>query len=579
MSKKRRKPRARKAHRRAPSRPPPTASAFLPTTPQALAARGWQELDILLLSGDAYLDHPANGAALLGRFLEAQGYRVGLLAQPDWRRPESVTLLGRPRLCCGISAGCLDSMLAHYTAFRKKRRDDANSPGGRAGLRPNRAVTVYANLVRSAFPGLPLLIGGIEASLRRLAHYDFWTDKLRRSLLLDTRADLLLYGMAETALLDALDRLERGTGLEGIPGTAWTGRNPPADAVFLPTRQAMEEDRHLLLEATLAVEAQVQARSPRLAQAEGKQVVIVEPPPEPLATAELDALYALPFTREPHPAYHEPIPAAAMLRDSLTAVRGCGGGCTFCSLALHQGRRLRSRSAASLEAEAAALARQPAFSGTLTDVGGPTANAWASRCRRDPETCQRRSCYSPTPCPALELEQGAYLKLLQRLRAVPGVKHVRVASGLRHDLALQDAGVAEAFVRDFVGGQLKLAPEHSAPAVLALMGKSDFALFERFRTLFTRASRDAGKEQYIVPYIMSAFPGCTVADMEALAAWFRRQGWQPQQVQCFIPTPGTVATALYYAGCDLDGKAIHVARSDRERLVQHHCLTGEGKGR
>ncbi len=561
---------------RAPPRPAPPRPAapdrrrFLPVNRADLAARGWDEIDVLLISGDAYADHPSFGVPLLGRVLEAAGYRVGIVAQPRWDSPDDIARLGRPRLFCGISAGCLDSMLAHYTAFRKKRSEDAYTPGGQAGRRPNRACIVYSNLVRQAFPGLPIILGGIEASLRRAAHYDFWSDALRRSLLFDAKADLILYGMAETGIVEAARRLERGEALAGLPGSAWIG-TPPAGAVELPSYEAMQARPQALMKATLAIEQQVHHGAPVLFQAHGQRALVLTPPAEPTA-AEFEGLGDLPFTRDAHPDCDNPIPGLEMVRWSVTAVRGCGGGCSFCSLALHQGRRLRSRSVDSVCREVRAMTAHPEWGGAVSDIGGPTANLWGGSCRSDPRRCQRPSCLSPSVCPHLHLRQGDFVEMLRQARRLPRVSHVRVASGVRHDAALQDLAAARALTTEFVGGQLKLAPEHCVEAVLRLMRKSDFGLFQRFVELFGQASERGGRDQYVIPYVMSAFPGCTQADMKALAAWFRDQGWQPQQVQCFVPTPGTVATAMFYAGCGPSGRPLYVARTDREREDQHRIL-------
>ncbi|MDD5629007.1 MAG: YgiQ family radical SAM protein [Elusimicrobia bacterium] len=545
-----------------------------------MAGLGWTEIDILLVTGDAYVDHPAFGAPLLGRWLRSQGWRVGIVAQPRWDRPDDVARLGRPRLFAGASAGALDSMLAHYTAFRKKRSDDAYTPGGAAGARPNRAAIVYAGLLRRAFPGLPVVLGGIEASLRRAAHYDFWSDSLRRSILLDSKADLLVYGMGERAVSELARRLDRGEDARGIAGTAFMGG--PADVpeaaacARLPSYEEIQTEPKKLMAATLALEAQMRSGSWAL-QAHAQRAVVFAPPAEPLATEELDRLYALPFTRLAHPSYRQAIPAVEMIRSSLTAHRGCAGGCSFCALALHQGRQIASRSRQSLLAEAAELARRPDWDGSVTDLGGPSANMWGARCASEPKACRRSSCLTPSICPHFQDDQAGLLSLLRSLRSVPGVKHLRVASGVRHDLALRCPDYAQALAAEFTGGQLKLAPEHSSEAVLALMRKPSFRVFERFLSLFERESQAAGKEQYVVPYLMSAFPGCTDSDMRALASWLRTRGWKPRQVQCFIPASGTVATAMYFAGIDPEGRRIKVARTDAERLRQHGILA-EGRG-
>lgn len=547
------------------------AVPFLPMTRVEMSARGWSELDVLLVSGDAYVDHPAFGIPLLGRWLEAHGYRVGIIAQPRWDTPEDILRLGRPRLFCGISAGCLDSMLAHYTAFRKKRHDDAYTPGGGSGARPNRASIVYSNLVRAAFPGLPVVLGGIEASLRRHAHYDFWSDALRRSILFDSKADLLVYGMGERAILEITRRLAEGVDLRGIPGSAVCS-DSAGEAILLPAYEAIAQEPRLLLETTRTVETVMHQGRQTLAQAHGEKYVVCYPPAPVLAADELSALYALPFAREAHPAYTAPVPALEMVRWSITAVRGCGGGCSFCSLAQHQGRHLSSRPPASILHEVETLTQTPGWKGIVSDVGGPTANLWGAECQLRDGACRRDSCLSPQKCPQLRLQQSGYLELLRSIRDVPGVRHVFIGSGVRHDLALLDREFCAGLVGEFVSGQLKLAPEHCVERVLGLMRKTDFQLFERFSTLFGELCRECGREQYIIPYVMSAFPGCTAEDMQVLAAWFQARGWRPQQVQCFIPTPGTMATAMYYAGCDLQGRPLYVARSDREREDQHAIL-------
>ena len=540
---------------------------------------------MLLVSGDAYVDHPSFGAALLGRWLVLHGYRVGIVAQPRWTSPQDLLAMGRPRLLAGITAGALDSMLAHYTAFRKKRHDDFYTPGGLAGARPNRACLVYAGIVKQAFPKLPIILGGIEASLRRITHYDFWTDKLRRSILLDAKADMILYGMAERGILAAAQRLRDGLTLQApsIPGAAYIGSPddlpPGADLIELPSHEDILADPAKLMAATLAMEQHVHHGTAYAVHlVEGRSLILT--PPQPLDTEELDQLYALPFTREPHPSYEgRKIPAADMIRFSLTTHRGCGGGCSFCTLAGHQGRTIRSRSAASILKEAESLARNPRFTGSISDVGGPTANMWGAVCSGDPARCQRASCLFPDICPHFVVDQMRLIELLHKVRAVKGVKHVRVASGIRHDLALKDVRYIRALVRDFVGGQLKIAPEHLAEEVLRLMRKPGLKVFEQFLDLFDKECIAAGKQQFVVPYLISAFPGCTPEHMAQLAQWLARRGWRPEQVQCFIPLPGTTAAAMYYAGIDPAGKPIPVARTDADRLKMHHMLLGDDRPR
>ncbi|MGA2497221.1 MAG: YgiQ family radical SAM protein, partial [Tepidisphaeraceae bacterium] len=555
---------------------------------------GWDQLDVLLVSGDAYVDHPSFGISLLGRWLVHHGYRAGIVAQPRWTTPEDILRMGRPRLFAGVSAGAMDSMLAHYTAFRKKRSDDAYTPGGLAGARPNRAAIVYSSLVKQAFPKLPIVLGGIEASLRRITHFDFWTDKLRRSILLDAKADLILYGMAERGILavaerlrDAADRSEVPTDRNvrpggaavladpSIPGAAYIGQESALPAgvpvIHLPSHEEMLADPKRLMAATLAMEQHVHhANAFAVQRVEGKSLILT--PPRPLDNGELDELYTLPFTREPHPWYDKPIPAADMIRFSINSHRGCAGGCSFCTLASHQGRTIRSRSAASILKEAEAMARHPRFTGSISDVGGPSANMWGGHYSDDPAHCRRASCLFPSVCPHFAVDQMRIVELLRQVRTVHGVKHVRVASGVRHDLALKDHEYIRALVREFVGGQLKIAPEHLSDEVLRLMRKPGPKAFEEFLDVFAGECEAAGKEQFVIPYLISAFPGCTTQHMRQLGQWLTRRGWQPQQVQCFIPLPGTVAAAMYYAGIDASGRPIPVARSDAERLQMHYML-------
>ncbi len=573
---------------------------FVPMSAAEMRALGWDGLDVLLITGDAYVDHPSFGCALLARWLIRHGFKTGLIAQPRWDTPDDFLVMGRPRLFAGVSAGALDSLLAHYTAFRKKRHDDAYTPGGKAGARPNRACLVYANLARRAFPGLPVVLGGIEASLRRVSHYDFWTDTLRRPLLMDAKADLLIWGMGERAILECARRLEQGRDLPGIPGTAWIDRldadgrpaNLPetlaaAPGIALPGHERLLAEPEQLLRLTQELERQVHRGDAWAFEPVQGRALVLAPPAAPLSTAEMDELYSLPFCREAHPAYTEPIPAAEMLRTSITSHRGCGGGCSFCSLALHQGRKISSRSAASILAEAKRLGAENMARGkgpvAISDVGGPTANMWQAHCALDAGTaqggaashaggCRRSSCCFPSVCKAFVTPQRKHVELLRAAAALPCVKQVRVASGVRADLALREPDALAAYTGEFTGGQLKVAPEHCAPSVLALMRKPPLAVFEQFLESFARQSRAAGREQYVVPYLMSAFPGCTDEDMRILARWLRQRRWSPRQTQCFIPTPGTIATAMYYCGRDESGEAIYVARSDAARLRQHRIL-------
>ena len=576
---------------------------FVPMSAEEMRALGWDQLDVLLINGDAYVDHPSFGNVLLARWLIHHGFRTGIVAQPGWENTDDLLVMGRPRLFAGVSAGALDSLLAHYTAFRKKRHDDAYTPGGKAGARPNRACLVYANLARRAFPGLPIILGGIEASLRRVSHYDFWTDSLRKPILMDAKADLLIWGMGEKAIIECAQRLDRGEDIRGIPGTAWMNKLdasghpanlPPAlegePWVALPSHDEILADSFQLLKLTQELERQVHRLDAWAFEPVGDRAVVLARPAQPLTTEEMDDLYTLPFTRLAHPRYREAIPSAEMMRTSITSHRGCGGGCSFCSLALHQGRRISSRSEQSILAEARLLGQQNVARGkgpvAISDVGGPTANMWQGHCALDSRTaqndesakprvksaCRRTSCCFPSVCKSFITPQRKHVELLRKVAALPEVKQARVASGVRADLALRDAEALAAYTGEFTGGQLKVAPEHCAPSVLELMRKPSLDVFEAFLESFVRQSRAAGREQYVVPYLMSGFPGCTDEDMRTLSHWLRQRHWNPQQTQCFIPTPGTIATAMFYCGRDELGEQIYVARTDAQRMRQHYIL-------
>ena len=573
---------------------------FVPMSAEEMRALGWDQLDVLLINGDAYVDHPSFGNVLLARWLIRHGFRTGIVAQPGWENTDDLLAMGRPRLFAGVSAGALDSLLAHYTAFRKKRHDDAYTPGGKAGARPNRACLVYANLARRAFPGLPIVLGGIEASLRRVSHYDFWTDALRRPILMDAKADLLIWGMGEKAIIECAQRLDRGEDIRGISGTAWMDKLdasghpaslPPAledePWVALPAHEEILSDPFQLLKLTQELERQVHRLDAWAFEPVGDRAVVLARPAQPLSTEEMDDLYTLPFTRLAHPRYKEAIPAAEMMRTSITSHRGCGGGCSFCSLALHQGRRISSRSEQSILSEARLLGQQNMARGkgpvAISDVGGPTANMWQGHCALDSRhaqgnaspvksVCRRASCCFPSVCKSFITPQHRHVELLRKVAALPEVKQARVASGVRADLALRDADALAAYTGEFTGGQLKVAPEHCAPSVLELMRKPSLDVFEVFLDSFVRQSRAAGREQYVVPYLMSGFPGCTDEDMRTLSRWLRQRHWNPQQTQCFIPTPGTIATAMFYCGRDEMGEPIYVARTDAQRMRQHYIL-------
>ncbi len=568
------------------TRPKPSQSdktelmAFLPMTRAEMEARGWDELDVLLVSGDAYVDHPAFGAAVIGRWLESKGFRVGIIAQPDWRDEQSVQRLGRPRLFVGITAGAVDSMLNLYTAAKKPRSADDYAPGGRRGLRPARATIVYANLVSRAFPGLPVVIGGVEASLRRFVHYDYWDDRIRSSILIDSGADLLVYGMGERAVLEIARRLKsssRRRDLRYIPGTAFLGAEGDlpgvARTLWLPARDEIEGDPAKLVEATLRAAEHVNPWSKMyLAQRDGSRLVVACEPARPLSTEELDALYDLPFTRREHFTYSEPVPALQPVRFSVTVHRGCYGGCSFCGLGMHQGKVIQSRSVESIVREIRRISELPGFRGIITDLGGPTANMYETGCRTPERACRRTSCLYPKPCGNLKTKHDGSLRMLAAVRSLPEVRHAYVASGVRFDLALLDPEYIDALATHHTGGHLSVAPEHCVPHVLALMGKPDIEVFERFRRRFEAASRAAGKEQYLVPYMISGFPGCTDADMAALRDYLRRERLLTRQVQDFTPTPMTLAAAMFYSGKDAEGRPIPVARAVAAKKRQAACL-------
>lgn len=559
---------------------------FLPVSREDMAARGWDCLDFLLITADAYVDHPSFGAAVIGRLLESAGYRVGVLAQPDWHSAAPFTALGRPRLGVLISGGNLDSMVAHYTAAKKRRHDDAYSPGRKAGLRPDRAVIVYANRVREAFGSIPVIIGGLEASQRRFAHYDYWDDKVRRSVLFDAQADLLCYGMGETATLQIAARLAAGEpvgSITDVRGTCFAAREC-AQCSFPyvecpPFEEVSAEKRSYARAAMIQYEEHDPVRGRAVIQRHGNRVLVVNPPAAPLTRSELDFVAELPYVREAHPMYDGQggVPAIEEVRFSVTHNRGCFGACNFCSLAFHQGRIVTSRSQESVVREVEALTRHPGFKGYIHDVGGPTANFRHPACREQMErgTCRRRSCLAPEPCPRLDADHSDYLRLLRRLRAIPGVKKIFIRSGIRYDYLMRDPDGAffSDLVKYHISGQLKVAPEHCVDEVLDCMGKPHIAVYERFREKYERLNGRYGKKQFLVPYLMSSHPGCTLNDAVALAEWLNRTGVQPEQVQDFYPTPGTLSTCMYYTGLDpRTMKPVFVPRTQKEKSLQRALL-------
>ena len=556
-----------------------TFSQFLPTNRAEMLQRGWDELDVLFVSGDAYVDHPAFGAPLLARMLEAEGYRVGILTQPDWRSLEAFRVMGRPRLFAAISAGAMDSMVNHYTAAKKIRRNDAYTPGGKAGARPNRAVIAYTAAVKGAFKGLPTVIGGIEASLRRLAHYDYWDDKVRRSVLTDSKADLLLYGMAERTLVEIAGRMadqQPVNELTNIRGTAYLAAQAPETAVRLPDFEETAADTKAYgLAFRLASEQANAANARPLAQRHGKRWVIVQPPAAPLSSADLDRIYSLPFLKQPHPGYTEAIPAYEQIRFSITTHRGCFGGCAFCAIGHHQGKTIQSRSIDSITREADRLTEHPEFRGTVTDVGGPTANMYGLYCGnlQAEQGCRRASCLFPEPCRHLVQSDAQAVALLRSLRDRPGIKHVFVASGIRYDLLKQQPAYLEELLRHHVGGLLKVAPEATTAAITRIMRKPGPEAFTDFLDTFRERSRSLGQRQAVVPYLISGHPGCRLTDMVEAALFLKRHRLQVEQVQDFTPTPGSLATCIYHTGCDpFTSKPIYVPRSIEERRMQKALL-------
>lgn len=548
-----------------------------------MAARGWDYVDVVFVSGDAYVDHPSFAVGLLTRLMEAEGYRVAVLSQPDWRSCEPWRRFRRPRLCFAISAGNMDSMVNRYTANRKVRNDDAYSPGGRIGLRPDRATAVYCQRAREAFRGVPILAGGVEAGLRRIAHYDYWSDKVRRSVLLDSKADLLVYGMGERPLVEILRRLAAGESiraLRDVRGTAYrlgAAESPPEDCIVLPSYEEVAADNQAFARMTRIAHLETNPyNARRLLQLHGREAVVINPPAYPLSEAEMDRVYGLPYQRRPHPCYgDEPIPAFEVVKHSVQIMRGCFGGCTFCSITAHEGRIIQSRSIASVLDEVRKMAAAPDFKGVISDIGGPTANMYRMNCSRPEvrEKCRRLSCIHPTVCKLLKADHEPLIELYRAVRQEKGVKKALVASGIRMDLAQRSPEYLDELVRHHVGGHLKVAPEHCDADVLRLMKKPSVEDFERFAAKFRESSRAAGKEQYLVPYFIAGHPGCDLGAMIRLAEFLKRTGYRPRQVQDFMPTPFDIATCMYHTGVDpMTGEAVYVAKGERQRRLQRALL-------
>ncbi|WP_136516371.1 YgiQ family radical SAM protein [Geomonas edaphica] len=574
---------ARPAKKQSPQHPSKKSPAqFLPITSAEARARGWNELDVIFVSGDAYVDHPSFGVPLLARLLEAKGLRVGIIPQPDWRSKEPFMALGRPRLFFAVAAGAMDSMVAHYTPARKLRRDDAYTPGNRHGARPNRATIIYTSRLKEAYRDTPVVIGGIEASLRRFAHYDFWEDKVRRSALFDAKADLLIYGMGENPLLELVERLQKGepfASIRDIRGTACAASAIPETAgevVELPSYEKVAADKAAYGESfRLLSREQNPGCAKVVIQQHATRYLVCNPPAWPLSGADLDAIYALPFVKAPHPSYKEAIPAYEQIRNSITTHRGCFGGCAFCAITHHQGKTIQSRSEQGVLNELEQLASLPWFRGSVSDLGGPTANMFGLCCgdKEAGDKCRRDSCLFPKICKNLVTDDAASSRLLAKARRVSGVKHVAVSSGVRYDLMERQPRYLRELVSQHVSGLLKVAPEHLTDRVTSVMRKPGHDCFERFRDAFQKESAKAGKRQYIVPYFISGHPGCTLSDMVDLALMLKRWGMRVEQVQDFTPTPGTLSTCIYHTGIDpFTGEKVYVARSDREKGLQKALL-------
>ncbi|MDD6876192.1 MAG: YgiQ family radical SAM protein [Clostridiaceae bacterium] len=559
---------------------------FLPLTRAEMQKRGWDAPDFVFVTGDAYVDHPTFGAAILSRLLESKGYRVAILAQPDWRSADAFRTFGEPKLGFLVTSGNIDSMVAHYSVTKKRRTFDYYSPGGKMGLRPDRAVIVYANRIREAYPGAPIVIGGLEASLRRLAHYDYWDDRVRRGLLLDAKADLLIYGMGETALVRIAELLARGVPvgkIRDVRGTVYAAS--PDERVHYPVGGTFDfdrlcADRRYFAECYAAQYRNTDAVTGKaLVERYGDRVLVLNPPQPPLEREMLDFVAELPYTRRAHPSYAKAggVPATQEIEFSITHNRGCFGACNFCALAFHQGRAVRSRSIESVVRETELLTKLPGFKGYISDVGGPTADFREPSCEKQKTmgVCPDRKCLTPRPCPNLRADHSDYVRLLRAVERVPGVKKVFIRSGVRFDyvLADRDETFLKKLIRDHVSGQLRVAPEHCADGVLACMGKPPFEVYERFSKRFYELTRAYGLDQYLVPYLISSHPGSTLADAVTLAEYLHRHRLSPEQVQDFYPTPGTPATCMFYTGLDpFTLKPVYIARDPHEKAMQRALL-------
>ena len=557
---------------------------FLPICRRDMEERGWHELDFVFISGDAYVDHPSFGPAIICRLLEKHGYKVGIIPQPDWHSTKDFNRLGKPRLGFLVSAGNMDSLLNKFTAAKKVRHEDAYSPGGQAGHRPERATIVYCNRLRELYPDVPIIIGGIEASLRRMAHYDYWSNAIRRSILVDSQADLLIYGMGERAILEIASDLQQGVevaNIQDVHGTCYRVPNKDYawDYIELPSFEAVRKDKKTFAEAfKIEYLEQDPIRGRKLLQQNDEWCVVQNPPAMPLSEEQMDEVYGLPYMRTYHPIYEKAggVPAIKEVQFSLVSQRGCFGGCNFCAIISHEGRIIQRRSHASLIREAKILTHMKGFKGYIHDVGGPTANFRRTSCDGQLKrgTCRGKPCLSPEPCKLLVADHSDYIKLLRELRSLPGVKKVFVRSGIRFDyLLLAKDDFLYELCKYHVSGQLKIAPEHISDRVTRLMGKSNRAVYLRFVEKFRRMNERLGKKQYLVPYFMSSHPGSELSDAVELAEFIRDMGYHPQQVQDFIPTPGTLSTCMWYTGLDpMTGEKVYSAKSYEEKRMQRALM-------
>ena len=559
---------------------------FLPVTAKEMKDRGWNQVDFVYLTGDAYVDHSSFGCAIISRLLESRGYRVGIISQPDWRKKESIQVFGEPRLGFLVTAGNMDSMVNHYTVSKKHRQKDAYSPGGKMGLRPDMATVVYSNLIRQTYKNTPIILGGIEASLRRLAHYDYWQDQVRRSILLDSGADLISYGMGEHSILEIAEALDSGLQvgeITYIPGTVYKSKTLDMvyDPIVLPSYEKIRDNKKAYADSFAVQYKNTDPFTAKpLAEDYGTRgYVIQNPPAKPLTQQEMDDVYDLPFTGTWHPMYDSQggIPALEEIRFSLTSNRGCFGSCSFCALTFHQGRILQTRSHDSIIKEAIHMTEDPAFKGYIHDVGGPTADFRQPSCEKQltKGVCQNRQCLFPEPCKNLTADHSDYVALLRKLRKIPKVKKVFIRSGVRFDYVMADKSPVflQELVKYHISGQLRVAPEHVSDQVLRYMGKPSHQVYERFLKAYEKANAKTGQKQYAVPYFMSSHPGCTVKDAVKLAEYVRDLGFTPEQVQDFYPTPSTLSTCMYYTGIHpLTGEKVYVPKDPHEKAIQRALM-------